>query len=264
MTPQGMSYVSGASEKPLLGLTIGAQLDRTAARHPDNEALVVPHQGVRWRYGDLRREGRRARRGDARAGAGARRPPRHLVAQQQRVGADPVRRGQGRAGPGQHQPRLPPGRARIRAQQGRVPGAGHRRGLQVEPLHRDAAHAGAGARRGPPRRAQGREAAASGDGRPPRRRRDRRHVQLCRGAGARGRGRARAIARARGRAAVRRPHQHPVHQRHHGLPQGGHAEPPQHPQQRLLQRRDAPARRAPTGSASRCRSTTASAWSWAT
>ena len=53
MTPQGMSYVSGASEKPLLGLTIGAQLDRTAARHPDNEALVVPHQGVRWRYGDF-------------------------------------------------------------------------------------------------------------------------------------------------------------------------------------------------------------------
>ncbi len=51
MTPQGMSYVSGASEKPLLGLTIGAQLDRTAARHPDNEALVVPHQGVRWTYG---------------------------------------------------------------------------------------------------------------------------------------------------------------------------------------------------------------------
>ena len=51
MTPQGMSYVSGASERPLLGLTIGAQLDRTAARFPDNEALVVPHQNVRWRYG---------------------------------------------------------------------------------------------------------------------------------------------------------------------------------------------------------------------
>ena len=50
MTPQGMSYVSGASANPLLGLTIGAQLDRTAARFPDNEALVVRHQGVRWRY----------------------------------------------------------------------------------------------------------------------------------------------------------------------------------------------------------------------
>ena len=51
MTPQSMSYVSGASEQPLLGLTIGAQLDRTAARFPDNEALVVPYQDVRWRYG---------------------------------------------------------------------------------------------------------------------------------------------------------------------------------------------------------------------
>ena len=50
MTPQGMSYVSGASANPLLGLTIGAQLDRTAARFPDNEALVVRHQDVRWRY----------------------------------------------------------------------------------------------------------------------------------------------------------------------------------------------------------------------
>ena len=53
MTPQGMSYVSGASGQPLLGLTIGAQLDQTAARCPDNEALVVPQQDVRWRYGTL-------------------------------------------------------------------------------------------------------------------------------------------------------------------------------------------------------------------
>ena len=53
MTPQGMSYVSGASTQPLLGLTIGAQLDRTAARFPDNEALVVAHQDVRWCYGTL-------------------------------------------------------------------------------------------------------------------------------------------------------------------------------------------------------------------
>ncbi len=51
MTPQGTSYVSGASERPLLGLTIGAQLEQTAARFPDNEALVVPYQGVRWPYG---------------------------------------------------------------------------------------------------------------------------------------------------------------------------------------------------------------------
>ena len=53
MTPHGTSYVSGASERPLLGLTIGAQLDQTAVRFPDNEALVVRHQDVRWRYGTL-------------------------------------------------------------------------------------------------------------------------------------------------------------------------------------------------------------------
>ncbi len=32
----------------------------------------------------------------------------------------------------------------------------------------------------------------------------------------------------------RRPDQHPVHVRHHGLPEGRHPQPPQHPQQRLL------------------------------
>lgn len=50
------SYVSGASERPLLGVTIGEQLDLTAARFPDNEALVVPHQGVRWRYGEFKEQ----------------------------------------------------------------------------------------------------------------------------------------------------------------------------------------------------------------
>ena len=62
------------------------------------------------------------------------------------------------------------------------------------------------------------------------------------------------------RIAVRRPDQHPVHQRHHRLPQGRHPDPPQHPEQRLLRRRGDAARRPTTGSASRCRSIIASAW----
>ena len=70
--------------------------------------------------------------------------------------------------------------------------------------------------------------------------------------------------RAGGRAGLRRPDQHPVHQRHHRVPQGRHAVPPQHPEQRVLHRRGLPATPRPTGSASRCRSTTASAWCWAT
>ena len=37
--------------------------------------------------------------------------------------------------------------------------------------------------------------------------------------------------------AVRRADQHPVHERHHRLSQGRHAQPPQHPQQRLLRGR---------------------------
>ena len=52
--------------------------------------------------------------------------------------------------------------------------------------------------------------------------------------------------------------------RHDRLPQGRDALAPQHPQQRLLHRRDAAATPRPTASASRCPSTTASAWCWAT
>jgi fatty-acyl-CoA synthase len=46
-----MSYVSGASARPLLGETIGESLAGTAARLPDADALVVRQQGVRlsWR-----------------------------------------------------------------------------------------------------------------------------------------------------------------------------------------------------------------------
>ena len=52
-----------------------------------------------------------------------------------------------------------------------------------------------------------------------------------------GRGGDRAeLAAAPGRAEPRRPDQHPVHVRHHRLPEGRHAVAPQHPQQRLLRR----------------------------
>ena len=44
------SYVHGASPVPLLGETIGQNLDRTVARVPDNQALVSVHQGVRMTY----------------------------------------------------------------------------------------------------------------------------------------------------------------------------------------------------------------------
>ncbi|HYG66498.1 MAG TPA: AMP-binding protein [Anaeromyxobacteraceae bacterium] len=47
------SYVSGTSALPLLGETVGENLRRTAARFPDAEALVVPHQDYRATYAQL-------------------------------------------------------------------------------------------------------------------------------------------------------------------------------------------------------------------
>ena len=53
METRRMSYMSGASEKPLLGVTIGDMFDQTAAQYPDNEALVSRHQKLRYTYREL-------------------------------------------------------------------------------------------------------------------------------------------------------------------------------------------------------------------
>src|SRR4051795_12631093 len=47
------SYVHGASATPLLGQTIGENLDRAVERWADREALVSCHQGLRYTYGEL-------------------------------------------------------------------------------------------------------------------------------------------------------------------------------------------------------------------
>ena len=47
------SYSSGTSTVPLLGDTIGVDLDRTAARVGDHEALVECASGRRWTYPEL-------------------------------------------------------------------------------------------------------------------------------------------------------------------------------------------------------------------
>jgi fatty-acyl-CoA synthase len=47
------SYVHGASPVALLGETIGQNLDRTAARVPDNDAVISVHQGVRMTYAEF-------------------------------------------------------------------------------------------------------------------------------------------------------------------------------------------------------------------
>jgi fatty-acyl-CoA synthase len=48
-----ISYAHGTSTTPLLGETIGANLERAVAEHGDREALVVRHQDVRWTYAQL-------------------------------------------------------------------------------------------------------------------------------------------------------------------------------------------------------------------
>ncbi len=50
------SYVSGVSDTPLLGLTIGDAFDRTVARFPDREALIVRHQGLRYTWRQLQEQ----------------------------------------------------------------------------------------------------------------------------------------------------------------------------------------------------------------
>ncbi len=53
MPSPSLSYASGSSAKPLIGRTIGADLEATAERLPDHEAIVVPFQDVRLTYGEF-------------------------------------------------------------------------------------------------------------------------------------------------------------------------------------------------------------------
>jgi fatty-acyl-CoA synthase len=48
-----LSYAHGVSTTPLLGETIGANLERTVAAHPDRDALVARHQDVRLTWREL-------------------------------------------------------------------------------------------------------------------------------------------------------------------------------------------------------------------
>jgi fatty-acyl-CoA synthase len=54
MTDLAVSYVHGATDEPLLGLTIGRALDRAAAAWADHPALISRGQGVRWTWRELR------------------------------------------------------------------------------------------------------------------------------------------------------------------------------------------------------------------
>ena len=53
-----LSYAHGSGDTPLLGVTVGQLLDTAARRWPDNDALIVVDQGVRWNWRELRERAR--------------------------------------------------------------------------------------------------------------------------------------------------------------------------------------------------------------
>jgi len=53
-----LSYAHGSGDTPLLGVTVGQLLDSAARRWPDNDALIVVDQGVRWNWRELRERAR--------------------------------------------------------------------------------------------------------------------------------------------------------------------------------------------------------------
>jgi fatty-acyl-CoA synthase len=53
--PREPSYAHGTGGTALLGDTIGRNLDRAIAAHPDREALVDVPSGRRWTYAEFGR-----------------------------------------------------------------------------------------------------------------------------------------------------------------------------------------------------------------
>ena len=51
-----LSYVSGASEKPLIGLTLGQQFDAACAQYAERDALISHAQGIRLTYAQLQQQ----------------------------------------------------------------------------------------------------------------------------------------------------------------------------------------------------------------
>jgi fatty-acyl-CoA synthase len=56
--PSGLtqSQFNGRTDQPLLEDTIGSAFDRTVELYPDQDALIVRHQGIRWTYREYQRE----------------------------------------------------------------------------------------------------------------------------------------------------------------------------------------------------------------
>ena len=233
-----MSYVSGTSEVPLIGDTIGQQLEGTAARFPDRLALVVRQQRVRLTWRELDDEVDKLAAG--------------LLA----LGLEPGDR-VGIWSPNNVEwvlTQLATARAgivlvcinpayRLHELDYALNKAGCR-ALVTATAFKTSDYAGmllelaAGAAALPAGPARGGPRAGAAQHHPDRRAQPARQLRIRRRDGARRRRRAGAAGRARRHRAVRRSRQHPVHLRHHRRPEGRDADAPQPPQQRLLLRRD--------------------------
>ncbi len=51
-----ISYTCGISHEPLLGITVGDKFDEIVSQFPDNEALIVHHQNIKWTYSQLQEQ----------------------------------------------------------------------------------------------------------------------------------------------------------------------------------------------------------------
>ena len=120
------SYTNGASAQPLLGMTIGDKFDATCAQYPDNDALIVHFQNIRWDYSTLKQQVDNCARallslgvktGD-RVGMWSPNNAQWLITQFATAKA--------RCNSGKHQPGLPATRTGIRPESVRHPFSGHR------------------------------------------------------------------------------------------------------------------------------------------
>ena len=98
---------------------------RPPATYGTRDAAVFVEQDKRFTWNELAEAVDALAAGLLALGLEEGRPHRHLVAEPLGMAGDAIRHRAHRPDPGQHQPGLPPDRARICAEQGRLPGAGH-------------------------------------------------------------------------------------------------------------------------------------------
>jgi acyl-coenzyme A synthetase/AMP-(fatty) acid ligase len=142
LRPQGkLAYVAGATDDPLKFMTIPQLLDRACARHGGRTAVIFAANGVELSWYDLRQRSNDVAAGLLALGIG--RGDRVGIWAPNRAEWLYVQFGTARIGanPCQYQSGVSDVGARIRAQKGRMQGAGHGEAPQVKRLPRNAARA---------------------------------------------------------------------------------------------------------------------------